>query len=378
MQESPVRRAGGAVRAEMSKAEEKTASSELPPPGEKQFYLQAFRGRAILFHLADPGPQKAVQAVVDQLVANRSMVVVVSDAARAAVGPGRRDLAEGSPVLARLAARLVESRLVRVKRPRTAAVKSLAFSLQLASRLGIGKVVLVDGRGGLAATGQGAGAGGSFVSAAGLKRLLAGDRDTGGWSHAELGLMLAALGDSVEAINLTSAEGCAAELFSYRGSGTLLSAHTYCRLGRLGVDDYTDGLRLLAKGEREGYLLARSEQQRYELLQSAYGAWFEHHRLAGVAALRTAPYRRSRLAEISGLYTISRFKGGGVGARLLAHLLGRARELKLRAVFACTADRAAGEFFERQGFVEVERGRVPASKWKGRKGDLPRVYWRDL
>ena len=119
----------------MSKAEEKTASSELPPPGEKQFYLQAFRGRAILFHLADPGPQKAVQAVVEQLVANRSMVVVVSDAARAAVGPGRRDLAEGSPVLARLAARLVESRLVRVKRPRTAAVKSLAFSLQLASRL---------------------------------------------------------------------------------------------------------------------------------------------------------------------------------------------------------------------------------------------------
>ena len=50
----------------------------------------------------------------------------------------------------------------------------------------------------------------------------------------------------------------------------------------------------------------------------------------------------------------------------------------LRAVFACSSQPAAGEFFERQGFVEVERGRVPASKWKGRKGALPKVYWKDL
>jgi N-acetylglutamate synthase-like GNAT family acetyltransferase len=87
--------------------------------------------------------------------------------------------------------------------------------------------------------------------------------------------------------------------------------------------------------------------------------------LAGVAGLLTAPYAAEHAGEIVGLYTINRFKGEGLGDRLVARMVQEAQTLGLDFVFACTVDERAQQFFERQGFVRVGADDVPGSKWVG-------------
>src|SRR5262249_57594224 len=88
-------------------------------------------------------------------------------------------------------------------------------------------------------------------------------------------------------------------------------------------------------------------------------------RLAGVGGLLTAPYATERAGEIVGLYTINRFKGEGLGDRLVERMVHEAETLGLEYVFACTLDERAQQFFERLGFVRVGHDAVPPTKWKG-------------
>ena len=70
-----------------------------------------------------------------------------------------------------------------------------------------------------------------------------------------------------------------------------------------------------------------------------------------------------RAGEIVGLYTITRFKGEGVGERLVSRLVAEAEQRGLAYVFACTVDERAQLFFQRLGFERVAPGAVPAAKW---------------
>ena len=69
--------------------------------------------------------------------------------------------------------------------------------------------------------------------------------------------------------------------------------------------------------------------------------------------------------EIVGLYTITRFKGEGIGERLVSRLLADAESRGLDYVFACAVDGRAQQFFERLGFERVSAATVPAAKWVG-------------
>jgi amino-acid N-acetyltransferase len=89
------------------------------------------------------------------------------------------------------------------------------------------------------------------------------------------------------------------------------------------------------------------------------------HQFAGVCGLEVSAYRAEQVGEIVGLYTITRFKGEGVGGRLIARALDEARRLGMRYVFACTIDDRAQAFFERLGFRSVAPDQVPAAKWVG-------------
>ena len=60
-----------------------------------------------------------------------------------------------------------------------------------------------------------------------------------------------------------------------------------------------------------------------------------------------------------------RFKGEGIGERLVRRVLDEAAGRGLRSVFACAVDERAQLFFERQGFTRVPQSRVLALKWKG-------------
>ena len=253
---------------------------------EKDFYLHAFKHRSMLLHLADSMRLDELRPVVDTLLANQTMVLV-SAGPRAGLGrlAHRKVDALRPDGLAPLSHDLLERGLALLAYGSSRSrVHSLGSALDVASGLGIGKLVVVDPRGGLRA-GDGRR---SFVTTAALVRL----KDTGRWTAAELGHCRRALAGGLGSVNLTDASGLERELFSYEGAGTLITRGQYCRIDRLGIDDFDQALGLLARGEREGFLLKRTKDERAELLLSAYGAWFEGAGLAGLASLELERYRQ--------------------------------------------------------------------------------------
>jgi N-acetylglutamate synthase-like GNAT family acetyltransferase len=174
-----------------------------------------------------------------------------------------------------------------------------------------------------------------------------------------------ALDGGVEAVNVCTLEGVADELFSYEGSGTLFTRGDYCHVAPLALDDFAQAERLLERGQREGLLKLRSPDEIAEVLAVGFGATLCDRHLAGVAGLLTAPYAAESAGEIIGLYTITRFKGEGIGERLVNRLLAEAESRGLAYVFACAVDERAMQFFARLGFTRVGPAAVPAAKWVG-------------
>ncbi len=349
-----------------------------PDTAEREFYLRDFRHRCIVVHASQSRALAMMQPVLDELEANPTMVALVVPSAASTTGRVRvsaRELSDGVDGLADLAVQLMANRRVEVIRPRMARKASaLAFSCTLARRLGAGKLVIADPRGGIpAAVGTRA-----FANARSLAALVRNHRRLGEWTRAELKELLAAVRGGVDSVNLTRPEDLEVELFTYEGAGTLLTAAEYCTVEPLRIDEFAEARRLLLRGEEDGFLLARNEEQRTRLLLCAFGAWFDRRRLAGVAGLETAAYRRSRVAEITGLYTITRFQGEGVGVRIIDRLVDEARNLGLRGLFACTSNPRAAVFFERHGFQKVPPSKIPAAKWKGRprSAPTPACFWR--
>jgi amino-acid N-acetyltransferase len=169
----------------------------------------------------------------------------------------------------------------------------------------------------------------------------------------------------IDSINLCSLDGLAHELFTYEGSGTLFTREDYCRVDRLALDDYAEVEKLLERGQQEGYLKVRSEEEIAHILFSGYGATIGRHHLAGVCSLQSERYTSVRAGEIVGLYTITRFKGEGVGVKLVACMKEEGRERGLDFLFACTTQERVGAFFERQGFRRITHEETPAEKWEG-------------
>src|SRR5438094_9955991 len=303
---------------------------------EKDFYLEEFRGRSVLVAVApgaaDLGP---LAGAVGDLVRNDTRVLLcwfdMAPAAerrlRAALGRakglGRRRGYGFGPVapvdgaaLACADAEALRAELWGVLRHERLCVRGAESAFPgpapaRATALRIPKLVLVDPGGGLLACQLRRL---SFVDAHVLDTLLRdGEAEWSGLGdrRALLVAVRDALQGGVESVNLCTAEGIA------------------------------------------------------EVLGAGFGATICDRHLAGVAGLLTAPYAAERAGEIVGLYTITRFKGEGIGERLVTRLLAEAVERRLAYVFACAVDDRAVQFFLRLGFEQVGAERVPVAKWAG-------------
>ena len=362
------------------------------PFEEKDFYLEEFRGRSVLIAVApacvvERADVRPLAATVTELVRNDTRVLLWWPAK----GPGaeRRLLAalarsrrSRSGLIPRL--RLDETVLAdegpdalaatlwsAVRRDRLCVLVvggQAPFPAQaaaLAVGLRIPKLVLVDPRGGLLAA---APRRLSFVDESVLETLLRqGEAEWSGLGDRRGVLMgvREALRGGVEAVNLCTPEGIGDELFTYVGSGTLFTRGDYCHVGPLGLDDFAQAERLLERGQREGMLKLRTPEEMAQVLAVGFGATICGRHLAGVAGLLTASYAAERAGEIVGLYTITRFKGEGIGERLVARLLAEAEQRGLAYVFAAAIDERAQQFFVRLGFARVPPGDVPGAKWAG-------------
>src|SRR5262245_19688553 len=372
------------------------------PYGEKEFYLEEFRGRSVLIAVAPAtvaarAPLKSLGAAVSALVRNDTPVLVwrphvVPRSERrllAALGrapkkvPRRRR--KKRRARRRLPSPLLRASVTDLEPSRhPALLKSALWSrlrgsglcvlavggfavfprhpLGLAVALGVPKVVLVEPRGGLDADGMRL----SFVDENVLETVL--QQGQAEWSglgdrRALLMAVRAGLEGGVEQVNLCPPDGVADELFTYAGSGTLFTEGDYARVGPLALDEFEQAERLLERGQREGVLKLRSPDDVAQVLGAGFGVTVCGRHLAGVAGLLTAPYAAERAGEIVGLYTINRFKGEGLGDRLVARILQEGETLGLDYLFACSVDAHAQQFFERQGVVRVIADDVPPGKW---------------
>jgi N-acetylglutamate synthase-like GNAT family acetyltransferase len=360
---------------------------------EKEFYLDEFRGRTLVFavhHDGAPERLRVLGEAMRDMLANDTRVIVIlgGSAARgkagprallrplpalpAATEPPMLTLGEGTAAPGAVDASLLlavwdvlrASPLLLIAWEGSTADTLTEFAQKLGTRLRVHKLIVVDDAGGV----QPPGAPGalSFIDETMLEALLRrGEAESAGLGarRALLEAIHHGLIAGIASVNLCPLDGVARELFTYEGSGTLFTREDYCRVAPLALDDFHEVEKLLERGQREGYLKLRNPEEIGRILLSGYGATIGEHHFAGICALETEAYAAEQAGEIVGLYTITRFKGEGVGAKLVEQMKKEGRRLGLAYLFASTTQERVGQFFERQGFRAVPPTEVPAAKW---------------
>jgi N-acetylglutamate synthase-like GNAT family acetyltransferase len=352
---------------------------------EKSFYLEEFYGKSLLFALIPPSGERVGE--LDPLVRTlrelrrnqaRCIVIVPADAlARIMRRLGRLAPRAEPPIFNPGAGRRSrpyppDSAVARIWRVLSAGSIVVAaadtvkpsdftvFAEELASRMRVFKLILLDRQGGLTA---GGGERLSFVELSRIDRATRKQRSAR--RRAELRAVARALRDGVGSVNLVAPREVYDELFSFVGTGTLFTERQYGFVRPISIDDFKEVEALIVRGQREGHLLARSREEIAELLPSCFGYRVGDEHLAGVCSLLTERYHRERAGEITALYTLTRFAGEGVAVELVKQVLNEARERPLRYVFACTAEERAARFFARLGFHRVGPQDIPSVKWRG-------------
>jgi amino-acid N-acetyltransferase len=352
---------------------------------EKTFYLEEFYGKSLLFALIPPAGQRV--ADFDSLVQTlrelkrnqtRCVVIVAPNAMPKLLRRlGRLAPKEPPPVfnpsdglrsrpyppdsaVAEIWERLRAGSIVVASMSRDDADDLTVFARELASRLRVFKLLMLDRAGGLVAPG---GERLSFVELKRIGRVMRHLR-----SPARRAIVRAArhaLEDGVGSVNLVAPRDVYEELFSFIGAGTLFTEMQYGFVRPVSIDDFEEVEALIIRGQNEGFLLARSSEQIARILPSCFGYRIGDEHLAGICSLLTEPYRRDRAGEITAMYTLTRFQGEGVAAELVREVVAEARARHLKFVFACTSEERASRFFVRLGFRRVGARDIPASKWRG-------------
>jgi N-acetylglutamate synthase-like GNAT family acetyltransferase len=351
---------------------------------EKTFYLEEFYGKSLLFALIPPAGQRiadfdSLVSTLRELRRNQSRcIVIVSPSALAKLMRrlGRLAPKEPPPVfnpsdglrsrpyppdsaVAEIWERLRAGSIVVASMSRDDADDLTVFARELASRLRVFKLLMLDRDGGLIGkSGQRL----SFVEVKRIGRVMRNVRSPA--RRAIVRAALHALEDGVGSVNLVAPRDVYEELFSFIGAGTLFTEMQYGFVRPVSIDDFEEVEALIVRGQNEGFLLARNPDQIAKILPSCFGYRIGDEHLAGICSLLTEPYRRDRAGEITAMYTLTRFQGEGVAAELVREVVKEGRARHLKYVFACTSEDRASRFFSRLGFKRASATDVPAAKWR--------------
>jgi N-acetylglutamate synthase-like GNAT family acetyltransferase len=362
-----------------------TSRAAAPLFTEKTFYLEEFYGKSLLFALVPPSGERlseldSLVRTLRELRRNQTRCIVIAsvsalprllrrigrllhDDAPPLFNPAKGLRTRPYPpdsAVARIWKGLRAGSVVAAAAETSDAADLVVFAQQLASRLRVFKLLLLDRAGGLA---DSEGRRLAFVEERRIRRALAGERAA--TRRAILRAAARALKEGVGSVNLTSPREVYEELFSFLGTGTLFTEQQYGHVRQISIDDFEEVEALIARGQNEGFLLRRSEDEIARLLPSCFGYRVGDEHLAGICSLLTEPYHREHAGEITGLYTLTRFQGEGVAVELANEVLKEARARRLKYVFACTAEERAARFFRRLKFREVRSNAVSPAKWRG-------------
>jgi len=352
---------------------------------EKTFYLEEFYGKSLLFAFVPPAGQRiadfdSLVLTLRELRRNQSRcVVIVSPSALPKLlrRLGRLAPKEPPPIfnpsdglrsrpyppdsaVAEIWERLRAGSIVVASMSRDDADDLIVFARELASRLRVFKLLMLERSGGLLdKNGETL----SFVEQSRIGRVRRQVRTRA--RKAIVRAALDALEDGVGSVNLVAPRDVYEELFSFVGAGTLFTEMQYGFVRPVSIDDFEEVEALIVRAQDEGHLLPRSPDQIARILPSCFGYRIGDEHLAGICSLLTEPYRRDRAGEITAMYTLTRFQGEGVAAVLVREILKEAEARRLKYVFACTSEDRVGSFFSRLGFKRVSAREVPAAKWRG-------------
>jgi amino-acid N-acetyltransferase len=164
------------------------------------------------------------------------------------------------------------------------------------------------------------------------------------------------------------------ELFTHSGVGTMITSDPVEQLRPARIEDVGGILALIEPLEADGTLVKRGRER----LEREIGNFevIEHDGvIVGCAALY--PFPEDRVAELACLAIAPDYRDAGYGERLLHHCEGRAREKRIRRLFALTT--RAQHWFLELGFREAGVDALPAQRqrlynWKrGSKVFLKRL-----
>jgi N-acetylglutamate synthase-like GNAT family acetyltransferase len=356
---------------------------------EKTFYLEEFYGKSLLFALVPPSGERvsdldSLVLTVRELRRNQTRCIIIASAHalpklvkrfgrmirhepvlfNPATGLRTRPYPPDSAVAA-IWQGLRDGSIVVAAAETEDPADLVVFAQELASRLRVFKLVMLDRAGGLA---DAEGEIDSFVDLRHLRRVLA--REKAPLRRAIIRAARRALDDGVASVNLTAPRQVYEELFSFVGTGTLFTEQRYADVRQISIDDFEEVETLIRRGQDEGFLLARADPEIANLLPSCFGYRVGDEHLAGVCALLTEPYRREHAGEITALYTLTRFLGEGVASELMKEVIAEAQARRLTYVFACTSEERAARFFARLKigtlkFRRVSPRSIAPAKWRG-------------
>jgi amino-acid N-acetyltransferase len=188
---------------------------------------------------------------------------------------------------------------------------------------------------------------------------------------------LVALRAGVARVHLVSrrAEGATLlELFTHSGVGSMITADPVEKLRPAKIDDVGGILALIEPLEADGTLVKRNRER---LEQEIANFEVIEHDGAILACAALYPYAEEKSAELACLAVAPEYRDAGYGERLLQACEARARQAKIRRVFALTT--RAQHWFLAQGFSEAGVAVLPAKRqalynWKrGSKVFLKRL-----
>jgi amino-acid N-acetyltransferase len=125
---------------------------------------------------------------------------------------------------------------------------------------------------------------------------------------------------------------------------------------RATLADVEEMHRLINQFASEGLMLPKSRNKLYQNIRDFFVATDE----AGFAGCCALHVIWNDLGEIRSLAVEKKYQKNGVGRKLARAALQDATALKLPRVFALTYQKA---FFERLGFVEVDKAEMPQKVW---------------
>ncbi len=171
---------------------------------------------------------------------------------------------------------------------------------------------------------------------------------------------LRAVRASVGRVHLVSrrAEGATLlELFTHSGVGTMITADPVERIRPARIDDVGGMLALIEPLEADGTLVRRNRERLEQ--EIANFEVIEHDgRILACAALY--PFAEEKSAELACLAVAPETRDAGYGERLLLACEARAKERKIRRIFALTT--RAQHWFLAQGFKEAGVSVLPEKR----------------